>query len=100
MNSGQHCFVVVDDGELMGIVTLHDIQIPKKLWDSTLISEIMTPISKLETAYPEQPVADLLEQMEENNVKQIPVLEDGKIVGMVERYKIIRFLRARAVLKA
>ena len=100
VNSGQHCFVVVEDGELMGILTLHDIQIPEKLWDSTLISSIMTSIDKLEVAYPDEPVAYLLEQMDESNIKQIPVLEGGKIVGMVERYKIIRFLRARAVLKA
>ena len=100
INSGQHCFVVIEDGKLQGIVTLGDIQIPRKRWDATRISEIMTPASELKTAHPDQPAVDLLEQMDECNIDQIPVLENGKIIGMVERDRLIRFLTARAVLKA
>jgi len=100
INSGQHCFVVIEDGKLQGIVTLSDIQIPQKRWDSTKISEILTPASKLKTAHPDHPAVDLLEQMDEYDIDQIPVLENGKLIGMVERQRIIRFLTARAVLKA
>jgi len=100
INSGQHCFVVVEDGELQGIVTLGDIQIPQKRWDSTRISEIMTPSTELKTALPNQPAVDLLEQMDEYDIDQMPVLQKGKIIGMVARDRLIRFLTARAVLKA
>ena len=100
INSGQHCFVVIEDGKLQGIVTLSDIQIPQKRWDSTKISEILTPASELKTAHPDHPAVDLLEQMDEYDIDQIPVLENGKLIGMVERQRIIRFLTARAVLKA
>lgn len=100
INSGQHCFVALEDGKLQGIVTLSDIQIPQKRWDSTQISEIMTPASELKAAHPDQPAVDLLEQMDEYDIDQIPVQKNDRLIGMVERERLIRFLTARAVLKA
>ena len=100
INSGQHCFVVIEDGKLHGILTLGDIQIPRKRWNTTLVSEMMTPASELKTAHPKQPAVDLLEQMDDYDIDQMPVLEEGKLIGMVARVRLIRFLTARAVLKA
>jgi len=100
INSGQHCFVVIEDGRLQGILTLGDIQIPRKRWDATRVSEMMTPADELKTADPRQPAVDLLEQMDDYDIDQIPVLEEDKLIGMVARDRLIRFLKARAVLKA
>ncbi|MGB8708113.1 MAG: CBS domain-containing protein [Dehalococcoidia bacterium] len=100
INSGQHCFVVVEDGKLRGIVTLGDTQISPKLWESTRISDIMTPAGLLETAPPDQPAVDLLEQMDDYDIDQMPVTQDDKLVGMVTRERLRRFLKARAVLRA
>jgi Zn-dependent protease/predicted transcriptional regulator len=99
ISSGQHCFLVLEEGKLLGIVTLGDIQIPQKRWDTT-IAEIMTPASELKTAKPDQPAADLLEQMEDYDIDQIPVLDDGNVIGIVTRDRLARFLMARDVLKA
>ncbi len=100
INSGQHCFVVIEDGKLEGIVTLGDIQIPEKRWGSTRIGDIMTPAKKLKTAQPDQPAVDLLEQMDDYDIDQIPIVQEYKLVGMVTRERLLRFLKARAVLKA
>jgi Zn-dependent protease/predicted transcriptional regulator len=100
INSGQHCFLVVEDGKPQGIVTLGDIQIPEKRWDSTRISDIMTPARRLKTTQPNQPAVDLLEQMEDYDIEQIPVVQEDKLVGMVTRERLLRFLKARAVLRA
>jgi CBS domain-containing protein len=100
INSGQHCFVVIEDNKLQGIVTLSDIQIPQKRWDSTRISDVMTPAKRLKTAQPHQPAVDLLEQMDDYDIDQIPVVQEDRLVGMVTRERLLRFLKARAVLKA
>jgi CBS domain-containing protein len=100
INSGQHCFVVIEDGKPQGIVTLGDIQIPEKRWDSTRISDIMTPASKLKTAKPDQPAVDLLEQMEDYDIDQIPVVKRDRLEGMVNRERLLLFLKARAILRA
>jgi CBS domain-containing protein len=100
INSGQNCFVVVEDGKLQGIVTLGDTQISPKLWESTRIGDIMTPAGLLETAPPDQPAVDLLEQMDDYDIDQMPVTQDDKLVGMITRERLLRFLKARAVLRA
>jgi Zn-dependent protease/CBS domain-containing protein len=100
INSGQHCFVVIEDGKLQGIVTLGDIQIPEKLWETAHISDIMTTAERLKTAQPDQPAVDLLEQMDDYDIEQIPVLQEDKVLGMVTRERLLRFLKARAVLRA
>ena len=99
ISSGQNCFVVIDDGKLQGIVTLGDIQIPEKRWETARISDIMTPAERLKTAQPDQPAVDLLEQMDDYDIEQIPVLKDDKVLGMVTRERLLRFLKARAVLR-
>jgi Zn-dependent protease len=100
INSGQHTFVVIEDGKLHGIVTLGDIQISPELWNTTRIKDIMTPAGLLKTATPDHPAADLLEQMDDWNIDQIPVVQDGKLIGMVTRERLVRSLRARAILRA
>jgi Zn-dependent protease len=100
INSGQHCFVVIEEGKLNGIVTLSDIQIPEKRWDTAHISDIMTPAERLKTAQPDQPAVDLLEQMYDYDIEQIPVLQEHRLVGMVTRERLFRFLKARAILRA
>lgn len=100
INSGQSCFFVIEDGKLEGILTLTDILIPQKRWDSTRISDIMTPASRLKTAQPSEPAVDLLELMNEHDIGQIPVVQGRTPVGMVTKERLLRFLKARAVLRA
>lgn len=95
--TGRRCFMVIEDSKLQGIVTLRDIKpISQEKWDFILIDEIMTPLSKVKSAQPDQPAVSLLEQMDEWNINQIPVLEGGRVIGMVARDTLIRFLRTRA----
>jgi Zn-dependent protease len=100
INSGQHCFVVIEDGKLKGIVTLGDTQIHPTQWETTRIADIMTPAGLLKTASPDQPAVDLLEEMDDYDIDQIPVTQDDKLLGMVTRERLSRFLKARAVLRA
>jgi Zn-dependent protease/CBS domain-containing protein len=100
INSGQNCFVVIEDGKLKGIVTLGDTQIHPTQWETTRIADIMTPTGLLKTAPLDQPAVDLLEEMDDYDIDQIPVTQDEKLLGMVTRERFSRFLKARAVLKA
>jgi len=96
---GQDCFVVIDGDIWWGIVTMRDIKsIPKRRWNRTRIANIMTPASKVKTAYPQQPATSLLEQMEEWRVSQMPVLEEAKVIGIVTRDSLTHFIRTRAEL--
>ena len=97
--SGRRFFLVADEGRLYGIVTLHNIKsFPQQEWGVTPVREIMTPADKLRTAYPHQDALSVMEQMVESDVNQMPVVNEGRVVGLVARDNLIRFLRTRSEL--
>ncbi len=97
--SGRRFFMVADEGRLQGMLTLHNVRsVPQQSWDVTLVREIMTPTDKLRVAYPNQDTLSMMEQMDENDINQMPVVSEGRVVGLVARDNLIRFLRTRSEL--
>jgi len=98
--SGHNFFLVADEGKLRGILTLQNIKsVPQQNWGVTQVGEIMTPVEKLKVAHPDQDALSILEQMDENNMNQMPVVSEGRVIGLVARDNLIRFLRTRSELK-
>jgi len=92
--SGRHFFLVADEGELKGILALHDIKsVSQQNWHTTQVKEIMTPVDKLKVAYPDQEALSILEQMVENDINQVPVVREGRVIGLITRDSLLRFLR-------
>ncbi len=97
--TGRRCFPVVDEELVLGIVTLHNVkEIPRERWHSTTVSEIMTPLEQLQTAHPDDELSDVLEQMTREDVNQLPVIDYGKLVGMVARDNVLAFIHTRTEL--
>jgi CBS domain-containing protein len=97
INSGQRCFLVVDKGNLLGIVTLKDLKVSKKKLNKIYIKNIMQPRNKMIATEPDELVAPLFEEMIELNIMQVPVLREGKITGILFRENLNRFLVAKAI---
>ena len=98
--TGQRYFLVVDGAKLKGIVTMRHVRsVPRKRWNSTLISEIMIPASELKTAHPRQAASALLEQMDELGISHMPIIENGTIIGIVAQEDLTRLARTRVQLK-
>jgi hypothetical protein len=98
--TGQRYFVVVDGAKLKGIVTMRHVRsVPRKRWNSTLISEIMIPASELKTAHPRQAASALLEQMDELGISHMPIIENGTIIGIVAQEDLTRLARTRVQFK-
>jgi len=96
---GYGFFMIVDEGRLEGILTLDNIKaVPRQNWDVTQVKDIMTPIDKLNVAYPDQDALNILEQMEEKDINQMPVVSGGRVIGLITRDNLIRFLHLRSVL--
>ncbi|MDI6815172.1 MAG: site-2 protease family protein [Dehalococcoidales bacterium] len=97
--SGHRFFLVADEGGLKGILTLHNIKsISQQNWDMTQVKEIMTPVDKVKVAHPNQDALSILEQMNECNINQIPVVSEGRVIGLIARDNLISFLRNRSEL--
>jgi predicted transcriptional regulator len=49
-------------------------------------------------AHPDQNALNILEQMDESNINQMPVVSEGRIIGLITRDNLIRLLRTRSEL--
>ena len=94
--SGRDCFMVVDEDKLKGILTLHNIKsVPQQNWGVTQVKDIMTSVDKLKVAHLDQDALSVLERMDEDGISQMPVVSEGRVIGLVARDNLLRFLRAR-----
>ena len=51
------------------------------------------------TVSPDTPLADIARTMEKRRVKRVPVIENGKLVGLVSRADLLRALASRAAIE-
>ncbi len=100
LRQGRRALLVVDDGRLLGLVSVTDATaLPRPVWAHTPIRQIMTPIP-LKTVTPATGLNTALQLLVEGDFHQLPVVQDGRLVGMISRGDILRFLRFRDVIKA
>lgn len=101
MGTDDHAFPVVDSGRLVGLVTLSDIRgISPNEWDQTAVYQIMTPVNELVTISANEDAAEVLNKLQEKDVRQLPVLHNGNLVGLLRRRDIIRWLQIQAIDRA
>ncbi|MCL5961093.1 MAG: site-2 protease family protein [Chloroflexi bacterium] len=92
---------VVHDSRLVGMVTLSDVQhVPQEDWGTTSVGSIMTPGERLHVLAPQDDAVQAVQAMGEQDVNQLPVVSDGRVVGLVTRGHIIRLLQTRQDLGA
>jgi CBS domain-containing protein len=53
----------------------------------------MTHQHKLEIVNPEEDAADVLHKLSEGDIRQVPVVQAGRLVGLLRRQDIIRWLQ-------
>jgi CBS domain-containing protein len=95
----QTAFFVSWGEEIMGIVTISDLKkIPREQWHQETVRQIMTPISQLETISPNENAYDALLKMTSRNVGRLPVMEEGKLIGIITRQGLLEALRIRSEL--
>ncbi|HET7092864.1 MAG TPA: CBS domain-containing protein, partial [Thermomicrobiales bacterium] len=96
LGAGQSVFLVVDDGVPRGVVTLADLKsVPRDKWDWTSVADVMTPWARLSRVEPRTGLLDALRLMDAGGFGQLPVVESGRLVGLLTREEILRFLRMR-----
>ena len=89
---GIGCLVIVDDAEILGILTERDIlkRVLEKCRDpkETSLSEIMT--GQVITGKPDMQLIEAARLMFENKVKKLPITRGKKLVGLVTLTDIAR----------
>jgi len=99
LTGGQRCFFVADNGSLEGLLTLKDISaIPQQKWRFTTTGQDMVPLSRLAHVTPNTELMSALQMMDNHNVAQVPVIQEGELHGMLTRDQVLHYLRVRAEL--
>ncbi|HKY30746.1 MAG TPA: site-2 protease family protein [Pyrinomonadaceae bacterium] len=97
--TGHRCFVVSEQGTPAGIITPHEVKATDRArWPYTTVGDVMRSLESLRTVRPDRPVAEALEMMGREDVNQMPVVQEGKLAGIISRGHILRVLQTRAEL--
>jgi Zn-dependent protease/CBS domain-containing protein len=95
MYSSKHLgFPVIENGVLIGMVTLNDVhRVPALDREAMQVRDIMT--RNVITLPPGAPVIDALRIMSGQDIGRIPVVEDGRVAGIVTRNDILKVIELR-----
>jgi len=87
---------VMQGDQLAGLITLSDIRhVPRDQSPQTPVGFAMIPLERLHTITPQQNVKDVLPLMTGQDVNQLAVVQDGRLVGVLTREGILRSLEIR-----
>ncbi len=80
-------FPVVEDGELLGIVTFDDLRkVPEEMQDDIRVEDMA--VKEVIVAYPDENMKQVMDRLYQNNVGRLPVVErtnPKKLLGIVTR---------------
>ena len=94
------CFPVQSGDDLLGLVTLEDIRhVPRDQWPMTPIEKAMTSVNRLHAVSPDEDLRQVLQLMARQDINQVPVVDDGKLLGMISRSDILRLIQTRRELQ-
>jgi len=95
LRHGRRALPVVDNGRLVGIMSLIDARkLPREAWSTTPVSEVMTP-APLATVAPMEHLGVAIGRMAQRGVHQLPVVEDERLLGLLTRADVLRYLQLR-----
>ena len=97
LKAGHRCFPVGSDSHILGMMTLHNIKaVPQEKWSQETVQEAMTPFDKLKWVRPNEELSSILKILTENDINQVPVVQDNKIIGMVSRENLLNLIHVRS----
>ena len=89
--------VVDDSGRLLGMVTEKDI-LMLLLYDPDVKGKTVTDLMTTEIIHFDEDdnLMSIFESLVQSNFRRVPILSEGRLVGIVSRRDIIKFLSSKA----
>ncbi|MGE5276508.1 MAG: site-2 protease family protein [Acidobacteriota bacterium] len=101
IGTDERAFPVLDGNRLAGLVCLEDVRkVPRDRWDGTLVRQIMTPRQQLSVIPPQEDAAAALREITRLDVRQVPVVENDRLVGLLRRRDFVRWLHLHSDVSA
>jgi Zn-dependent protease/predicted transcriptional regulator len=93
---GLRSALVTQGDQLAGLITLSDIRhIPHEEWGQVPVGHAMIPRERLHVVSPQQSLNDVLPLMAGRDINQLPVVQNERLIGVLSRDAIMRYLEIR-----
>jgi len=87
---------VCSESEVVGMVSLEQVKnVPRELWAFKQVRDIMTPIDQVPRLKPTDDAAEALNRMISEDAGRMPVMEEGRLLGILSRRDIMDFVKIR-----
>ncbi len=98
LSSGEQSFLVTDNDErALGLVQAANVRsLPRDMWHVTPIAEITAPLSALPQVDPRRDAFEALRELGRRETDELAVVDDGRLVGLLRRSDIARWLELQA----
>jgi Zn-dependent protease/predicted transcriptional regulator len=101
LKGDERCFFVSDSDDPQGVITLDDVKGVSRVQRERLTAgQVMTSANAAFAADAEDDVWGLVQRMNEDNVRTVPILEDGRLLGVVTLEHLWNQVRLRSELAA
>lgn len=87
-------YFVEEEGVLTGILSGYQMRaVPEPQWETTTAQQAMLPSRRLLAIAPDRLANDILIEMETADLSHLPVVSEGRVLGVVGRDRILRVLQ-------
>ena len=89
-------FPVLEGGRLIGVISLKDVQaVPRAQWPARRVRDAMHLVREENLVRPGDDLSDVFRKMAEEDKGHLPVVEDGRLVGIVTRHDIMTLIQLK-----
>jgi Zn-dependent protease/CBS domain-containing protein len=89
-------YPVMEGEKIVGIITLKQVkEVSREQWKEKTVREVMMPIREEMMLDPDGEAVDALQKMIRTGEGRLPVVKDGKAVGMITRKDILNLLQIK-----
>ena len=97
----QRCFFVTDSDDSQGVITLDDVKsVSRTQREQLTAGQIMTPANAAFAADAEEDAWSVVQRMNEDDVRAVPIVEAGRLLGVITPENLWQHIRLRGELAA
>jgi len=101
IRTGRRCFLVLEDEyNVIGLMTPDEVKaVHNRRWPFTTVEQVMRPLSELRGVPADTSASEALQLMLREDLRQLPVLREGRLEGVVSRGHVLNAAATRAELQ-